>query len=285
MSEARVAILIATIFFAAVCGALTPHPAQVPEETADSQGSQSPDETVTVAPLTQQGQALVERECEEYPQTAEQADLCQQWRMAVATMEIERIARRQFYVMIGEVAGLFLIVLFTLVAIRQTKSAIARDRAWMVSDQPITVTPIVGSGGRVTGCHVHVNWRNSGGSPALDALCGVDDEWVPSGQESHGASWQGAQQASTTGVIVGAEGTTRSAAVRLSHQDLVRIRDTEDRFIIYGTIRYRDIYTDEPRESFAAWDFFFEPGTNPLANEKVFSAHRRLDAFGRYTAT
>ena len=103
-------------------------------------------------------ESAVQGPCAPYPQNAEQADLCYQWRMAEAAEKTVTLTRVQVVLEIAEAIGLLAVVFLTLKSIGQTQSALLADRAWITCS---AFKCVAIEGGQVK---VYVVWQNSGRS-------------------------------------------------------------------------------------------------------------------------
>jgi len=235
MDDARMMGAMLVLFFSGVAGALAPHPTN--GQPSNPQASQQPSGTDSVPLLSQRADSLIEQACQQGPETPAQADLCQQWRMAVAT-------ERQVRWTIAEVAGLLLVVCLTLVAIRQTRIALGRDRAWL------TVTDVSGLVNAIQdktdGLLVTFRWNNEGGTPAKRAK--FYTTWKPYGKGEEPVfmpEWE----MPWGGAAIGARGHAGTVAIKIPVENIKAVVRGDCGIKVYSAVDYDDVFSTTRRRS------------------------------------
>ncbi|MEZ5933883.1 MAG: hypothetical protein R3F54_18425 [Alphaproteobacteria bacterium] len=211
------------------------------------------DQTET-APYT----ADYQRVCDN-PQSTEEADLCQQWRMAEATEKMEGTAARQLRATYFEIAGLLFTVFFTAWA------AIAASKAARAANKSISVTRELGQKQirayvGIIDAKVHdfrlgqvvrldLTMRNSGRSPAYNVRPSIFARSVVSSEhpEFDFASLERGQSRGDVGAD-GKFGTGCLFGKPCSRSFIDRITSGQGKFVVVGRIEYRDVF-DESHET------------------------------------
>ena len=143
--------------------------------------------------------------------------------------------------------GLFAVVLLTLFSLRQTKTALARDRA-LVSLMEFERDTVV-SDGKVTGIRVNVVWKNTGRTPAISVRMRTIVMTVPGGPVPHRAmEWP---DDAPIGVL-GPGAIQKSAVESLSMPKLRAIMERRDQVVFYTAVEYRDTFSkdsDDPHRT------------------------------------
>lgn len=106
--------LIGGILYSSAALGQAGKPESKPPESQPAAEQAAPVKPAPPSPPPQQpvGPEQAKSQCDK-PQTPEQRDLCQQWRMAEAAEKQAEWTRRQFWVTAAEVAGLLVIIIFT----------------------------------------------------------------------------------------------------------------------------------------------------------------------------
>jgi hypothetical protein len=127
-----------------------------------------------------------ESRCKE-PQSTDDADLCQQWRMANATEELRALADRQLWATYSEIGALVTSLVFTAIAAAAAavaawkaaeanrlsrENAIADRRAWLAISSLVLLKPLSRAGDNIV-TEVAFTCENIGRSPAIDVASDV----------------------------------------------------------------------------------------------------------------
>lgn len=178
--------------------------------------------------------------------------------MAVATEEIERIARHQLYVTV---------VVLSLVSITD-------------------ITVIQAKNKEVVGAIFRLGWKNTRLTPARDVLLSIESVTLPVDEtKTFTPKWA----VGKPGDIAGPGVTTRHGDLRVGLGVFKRIESGEVKLLVHGAAQYRDVYGDTIRlsETCQRIDFEQQVGTdNIFSNKERFVAHLHLYNDGtQHTAT
>jgi hypothetical protein len=265
--------LIAVILLGFVSLALSQGAEQPDPPDAQADQSQPAQETPATDPtVASEPPASADRDTKpcDNPQTREERDLCQQWRMAEGTEQLaalaarqNEIANRQFWGTAFEI-GLIIIAIFVAgwAAIQARNAVIATKetadftreigqrqlRAYVVFGSSIWTEVKQPKTGKTLGYSVAIIWRNSGMTPARrcrtrvsagDAKDDLPKDFAFS-DKPLGASPQ------TEKSHIGPNGEARNV-VGFTLDKVQAAQRREIKLLVWGWIEYDDIFEDTPR--------------------------------------
>ena len=253
--------LIGVIFWTSAALGQTGDPSDTPQDPKPAAQQTKPIEQPSLAPVEQDTRSREHKSLCDSPKNAEEADLCQQWRMAEAAEKQAKWTQRQFWITVAEVAGLLLTVGFVAwtasVAVRSAKAAeaavkITSDTAQhqlraYVSRKNIIWKRNIDTNGGLMNFDVVIVWENCGATPARRCRSRINSNFFKNAipKDFDYADSEGDDLVTELSYI--GPGQIIQSSARVSVVDAQAVARQEKSLFVWGWIEYDDIFENTPR--------------------------------------